>query len=102
LADAKAGDIILIQFSHNDASPVNEDESVPVSARRARGTIPGLGDESQEVDNIITKQHETVHTYGWYFRKYIADTKAKGATPVVVSSTIRNIWKDGKIERGPG
>ena len=29
----------------------------------------------------------------------IADTKAKGATPIVLSLTIRNDWKDGKIER---
>jgi lysophospholipase L1-like esterase len=102
LADLKAGDIVLIQFSHNDGSPVNESESVPVAARRSRGTIPGLGEETQEIDNIITKQHEVVHTYGWYFRKMIADVKATGAQPVVVSSTVRNNWKDGHIERGPG
>ena len=29
----------------------------------------------------------------------IADTQAKGATPVVLSLTIRNVWKDGRIER---
>jgi lysophospholipase L1-like esterase len=102
LADAKAGDVVLIQFSHNDGSPVNEAESVPVAARRSRGSIPGLGEEMQEIDNIVTKVHEVVHTYGWYFRKMIADAKAKGAKPIVVSSTIRNMWKDGKIERGPG
>ncbi len=102
LADAKAGDIILIQFGHNDSSPVNEPESVPVSARRSRGSIPGLGDESREIDNIVTKQHEIVHTFGWYMRKYIADAKAKGAQPIVLSCTVRNIWKDGHIERGPG
>jgi lysophospholipase L1-like esterase len=39
-----------------------------------------------------------VHTFGWYLRKMIADTKAKGATPIVLSLTIRNIWKDGKLE----
>lgn len=102
MADAKAGDFVLIQFSHNDGSPVNEDESVPVAARRARGSIPGLGEESREIDNIITKKHEVVRTYGWYFRKMIAEAKAKGAQPIVVSSTIRNLWKDGRIERGPG
>ena len=102
LADAKAGDIVLIQFSHNDGSPVNEAESVPVAARRSRGSIPGLGEETQEIDNIITKKHEIVHTYGWYFRKMIADVKAKGAQPIVVSSTVRNNWKEGRIERGPG
>jgi lysophospholipase L1-like esterase len=99
LADLKAGDIVLIQFGHNDAGPVNETESVPVAARRARGSIGGLGEETQEIDNIITKQHEIVHTFGWYLRKMITDTKAKGATPVVLSLTIRNVWKDGKIER---
>lgn len=102
LADAKAGDIVLIQFSHNDGSPVNEAESVPVSARRSRGSIPGLGEETQAIDNIVTKVHEVVHTYGWYMRKMIADAKAKGAQPIVVASTVRNNWKDGRIERGPG
>src|ERR1044071_432699 len=32
----------------------------------------------------------------------IADTKAKGATPIVFSLTVRNIWKDDKVERGSG
>ena len=102
LADLKPGDLVLIQFGHNDSSPVNEDESVPQSARRARGSLPGLGDETREVDNIITKKHEIVHTFGWYLRKMIADTKAKGATPIVLSPTVRNVWADGKIEPGPG
>lgn len=99
LTDLKAGDIVIIQFGHNDGSPVNEDESVPVAARRARGSIPGLGEETKEIDNIITKKHEIIHTFGWYLRKMIADTKAKGATPIVLDLTIRNVWKDGKIER---
>ncbi len=99
LADLKAGDYVIIQFGHNDGSPVNEDESVPPAARRARGSIPGLGEETREIDNIITKKHEVIHTFGWYLRKMIAETKAKGATPIVLSLTIRNEWKDGKIER---
>ena len=32
-------------------------------------------------------------------RKYIADTLAKGATPIVLSPIPRKIWKDGKVER---
>lgn len=99
VADLKPGDIVLIQFGHNDASPVNEAESVPPKDRRARGSIHGLGEETQEVDNIITKKHEVVHTFGWYLRKMVADTQAKGATPVLLSLTIRNVWKDGKVER---
>ena len=53
----------------------------------------------KEIDNPITKQHEVVHTYGWYLRQFIAGAKAKGATPIVCSLIPRKIWKDGKIVR---
>jgi len=102
LADLKAGDVVLIQFGHNDASPVNEEASVPPDKRRSRGTLPGLGEESVEIDNIITGKHEVIHTFGWYIRKMVADVQAKGATPVILSLTVRNNWKDGKVERGSG
>ncbi len=42
----------------------------------------GIGDETREIDNPITKKREVVHTFGWYMSKYIADTRAKGATPI--------------------
>ncbi len=95
LASVKPGDIVLIQFGHNDAGAIND-------ASRARGSIRGTGDETEEIDNLLTKKHEVVHSYGWYIRKMIADAKARGATPIVLSLTIRNIWKDGQIERGSG
>lgn len=94
LADVKKGDTVLIQFGHNDGGPIN--------ARPARGSLPGLGEETQDIQSITTNQPETVHTFGHYLRKMIADTKAKGATPIILSLTLRNIWKDGKIERGSG
>jgi len=93
LQELKAGDFVLIQFGHNDGGPVDKD--------RARGSLPGIGEEAQEF-TMPNGKKETVHTYGWYLRKFIADTKAKGATPVVLSLTVRNIWKDGKVERGSG
>jgi hypothetical protein len=43
-----------------------------------------------------------VHSYGWYLRKYIAETKAKGATPIVCSLVPRNDWADGKVRRDTG
>jgi lysophospholipase L1-like esterase len=95
LADMKPGDFVLIQFGHNDAGAINDDS-------RARGSLRGIGEETEEIDNLLTKKHEVVHTYGWYMRKMIADAKAKGATPIVLSLTVRNIWKDGKVERGSG
>lgn len=92
LTSLKPGDFVMIQFGHNDGGPLS-DES------RARGSIRGTGDETEEIDNQLTKEHETVHTYGWYLRKYVADTKGKGAIPMICSMVPRKIWKDSKIAR---
>jgi lysophospholipase L1-like esterase len=93
LAMVKPGDYVIMQFGHNDAAPLNDD-------KRARGTIRGTGEESQEIDNILTRQHETVHSYGWYLRKFILDTRAKGATPIVASLIPRKTWDEqGKVRR---
>ncbi|MFT3870483.1 MAG: rhamnogalacturonan acetylesterase [Nibricoccus sp.] len=93
LAFVKPGDFVIMQFGHNDEAPINDD-------KRARGTIKGVGDESQEIDNLLTKKHETVHSYGWYLRKFVADTRAKGATPIICSLIPRKSWdEEGKIVR---
>ncbi len=92
LAMLKPGDFVIMQFGHNDSGPLDD-------AARARGTLRGAGDETREVDNPLTKQHEVVHTYGWYLKKFIEDTRAKGATPIVCTLIPRKIWKDGKIVR---
>jgi rhamnogalacturonan acetylesterase len=92
LALMKAGDVVLFQFGHNDTGALDD-------TFRARGTLPGVGDESREIDNPIRKVHETVHTYGWYMTKYVTDTLAKGAIPILCSPIPRKTWKDGKIVR---
>jgi lysophospholipase L1-like esterase len=92
LAEIKPGDFVLIQFGHNDGGAINDDS-------RARGSLRGTGEEIEEIDNLLTKKHEVVHTYGWYMRKFVRDTKAKGATPIVLSQVPRNMWKDGKVVR---
>ena len=92
LAQVRPGDYVIMQFGHNDGGAINDDS-------RARGTIKGTGDETEEIDNMLTKKHEIVHSFGWYMRKYIADTKAKGGIPVVCSLIPRNDWKDGKVIR---
>ena len=102
LAELKRGDLILIQFGHNDGGAVNAEPPGSRNPPRARGSLPGLGEETREIDNIITKKHEVVHTFGWYLRKFINEARTKGAMPIVLSPTVRNIWKDGKVERGPG
>ncbi|AOS44221.1 putative rhamnogalacturonan acetylesterase YesY [Lacunisphaera limnophila] len=102
IAQVKAGDFVLIQFGHNDGSPVNEEATVPPERRRSRGSLPGLGEETVEIDNIVTGRHEVIRTFGWYLRKMIADVQAKGATPILLSLTVRHLWTDGRVERGSG
>jgi rhamnogalacturonan acetylesterase len=98
LAEMKPGDYVLLQMGHNDGGRVD--------SPKARGSLKGLGNETQDV-TLPNGQTETVHTYGWYMRKYIADTRAKGAHPILLALTIRNIWHEGPdgkqhIERDMG
>ncbi len=92
LALIKPGDFVLMQFGHNDGGPLDD-------PARARGTLRGAGDETRDIDNPITHRRETVHSYGWYLRQFIADIRAKGATPMVCTLIPRKIWKDGRIVR---
>lgn len=92
LTALKPGDVVIVQFGHNDGGAVND-------TSRARGTIRGVGDESQEIDNLLTHRHEVVHSFGWYLRKYVADTRAKGAIPIIASLVPRNIPVDGVFTR---
>jgi rhamnogalacturonan acetylesterase len=82
LADAQPGDFVIIQLGHNDNSPIND-------TNRSRGTIPGIGDESTNIVNGLTHQPETVRTYGWYLRQYVADARAKGLTPILCTPVSR-------------
>ena len=92
LASLKPGDFVTMQFGHNDGS-------VPDTTKAGyRGVLKGIGEETKVLtwpDGKI----ETVHTYGWYIRKFVKETKAKGATPIVVSMIPRNQFKDGKVLR---
>lgn len=92
LADLQPGDFVIMQFGHNDGGLINDDS-------RARGSLRGIGEETEEIDNLMTGQPEVVRTYGWYMRKYIRDTLEKGATPIVCSPVARKLWEDGRIVR---
>ncbi|SMO53862.1 DUF6250 domain-containing protein [Gracilimonas mengyeensis] len=79
----KPGDVVLIQFGHNDASPVDD-------SSRARGVLDGIGDESRHLFNQLTKEEETVYTYGEYLRKYVSEIREAGATPMICSPVPTN------------
>lgn len=82
-----------MQFGHNDGGAIND-------RFRARASLHGVGEETQSIDNLLTGKHEIVHTFGWYLRKFVADARAQGATPIICSLIPRKIWgKDGKIVR---
>ena len=92
LAMARPGDFVILQFGHNDGSAVND-------AARARGTIKGVGDQTQAITNLVTKQFEVVHSFGWHEKQIIAEARAKGATPLVCSLIPRNSWKNSRAVR---
>ncbi len=98
----KSGDVVLLQFGHNDGGAINEEPPGSTRPLRARGSLPGLGEETQDIVNALTGKPETVRTFGSYLRQMVAETKARGARPVVMSLTVRNLWKDGKVERASG
>ncbi len=85
------GDYVLIQFGHNDVGPID--------SLKERGEIVGTADTCHVYRMKSNGQYEVVYSFGWYLRKMIDDTREKGATPIIVSLTPRNIWRNGKIER---
>ncbi len=93
----KPGDFVIMQFGHNDSSPINEAVASPRA--RARGTIRGVGSETELVTNVLTKRFEVVHSFGWYEEQIINETRAQGATPMVCSLIPHNNWKDGRAVR---
>ena len=107
----KPGDFVLIQFGHNDISPIDKP--------KYRGAIATASDtchvyhmqaakEDLSQQNVIDQKlksntqvgsYEVVYSFGWYLKKFIQDVREKGATPILVSLTPRNEWTDGHIER---
>ena len=107
----KPGDYVLIQFGHNDISPIDKP--------KYRGVIATADDtchvyhmqaakEDLSKQNVIDQKlksntqvgsYEVVFSFGWYLKKFIQDVREKGATPILVSLTPRNEWPEGKMER---
>jgi len=92
LSDVRTGDFVIMQFGHNDGSALFDTD-------RPRGSIQGTGDDAREGTVELTGEWEIVHSFGWYMRKYVADARAKGATPIVCAPIPRNVWKDGRVAR---
>jgi lysophospholipase L1-like esterase len=85
------GDIVLIQFGHNDMGPIDN--------QKERGVIASAADTMHVYRLASDRTYEAVYSFGWYLKKFIGDVKEKGGIPVLLSLTPRNEWPKGKIER---
>jgi len=93
LDEMKPGDFVLLQLGHNDGS-FNKPE---------RYSLKGIGEETQDANHPKTGEPIKIHTYGWYLRKYAADTKAKGGTLIFITPVLRNSWlPDGTNDNSMG
>ena len=76
---------MIVSIGHNDNGPYDKG--------RARASIPGTGTDSMLVNvEVINKgdttyREEMIYSYGGYLRRYVADIRAKGANPVLMSLT---------------
>ncbi|MBQ4294754.1 MAG: rhamnogalacturonan acetylesterase, partial [Prevotella sp.] len=87
----KPGDWVIISIGHNDNGPYD--------TGRARASIPGVDKDTvlhvnvQEVNKgDTTYRAEDVYSYGGYLRRFINETRAAGAFPILMSLTPRNAW----------
>ena len=92
LAEMKPGDLVLIQFGHNDVGRYDD------PAAKERPSLHGEGDDTVDVTKKDGSK-ETVHTFGWYMRKYGTDARAKGASAIFCSMVPHKDWENGKIVR---
>ncbi|MBS1563833.1 MAG: rhamnogalacturonan acetylesterase [Bacteroidetes bacterium] len=89
------GDYLIMQFGHNEGAKPD------TSKAGYRGVLKGTGEDTVSL-TWADGTRETVHSYGWYLKKFITEAKAKGGTPIVASMIPRNIFKDGKVVRADG
>ena len=92
LDNIRPGDYVIMQFGHNDSSPV-------VDTLRARGTLKGNSDDYEEVINPLLKQTEMVYSYGFYLRRFVKNVQDKGATAIICSPIPRNSWDNNKVRK---
>ena len=92
LSELKPGDFVIVQMGHNDVGKYDD------PAAKDRPSLHSEGVETVEVTWLDGKK-ETVHSFGWYMRKYGNDARAKGATVIFCSMVPHKDWENSKIKR---
>ncbi|KAK7745811.1 hypothetical protein SLS53_002528 [Cytospora paraplurivora] len=82
----KEGDIVVIEFGHNDGG-------TPVTDDNGRSDCPGDGEETC----ISSSDGSTVYTFVYYVAEATKAIVAKGAKVVISSQTPDNPWETGKF-----
>lgn len=81
----RPGDYVVIELGHNDNGPFD--------SGRQRATIKGTSASDSLVVTLKDGRNkgkvETVYSYGEYMRKFIRETRALGAHPILMSLTPR-------------
>lgn len=92
LKGIRPGDYVVLELGHNDNGPFD--------SGRARASIKGISHEDSLVVTIKeTGVVDTVYSFGEYMRKYIADIRKAGATPILMSLTPRNAYEAENTNR---
>lgn len=86
----KPGDIVVIEFGHNDGGS-------PESNDNGRSDCPGAGTETCK----SSKDGSTVYTFVYYVSQAAKQMVAKGATVVLSSQTPNNVWESGSYSYSP-
>ena len=86
----RPGDYVVIELGHNDNGPFD--------SGRCRATIRGISATDSLVVTLKEGPNkglqETVWSYGEYMRKFIRETRALGAHPILMSLTPRKQQSD--------
>lgn len=93
LDEVKPGDIVVVQFGHNDVGRYNDPNA------KGRPSLHGEDDQTATWTKPDGKE-EVVHTFGWYLRNYASTAKQKGATVILASMVPHKDWEGNQIKRG--
>ena len=86
----RTGDIVLLQFGHNDGGGLNDP--------RRRASLKGSGDDSAGSTDAMGRA-ETVLTYGAYLRRMSREALDRGANVLLLTPVPRNRWAGSKVLR---
>ena len=89
LTNIEEGDYVIIQFGHNDQKTGGDYDEF--------GTYAFCSDGTEDGENCA----DTEHSYYQFLKKYVLETREKGATPILMTPIVRKYFSGGSItEKG--